>query len=293
VTGPADPLRSAPAMALDVDETVPNAARVYDYLLGGYHNFAVDRELAEKMIAGFPLVKQGALNNRAWVNRVVIDSLDAGVRQFLDIGSGVPTVGNVHEIVRDHLPEGESATVVYVDYEPVAAHHAHLILQREGVTDWAGIVQEDLRHPDAIFDHPDTTRLIDRTRPVALLMVALLHFLGPDDHPDELLATYRDRLAPGSRLAINHLASGHTEETATEAEHLRTMTRNSSNPTWWRSRDEIRSFFGDWHLLHYPDLTSITDWLPEPDYEITEADIELRPFGWCGVAEKPAKPEAG
>lgn len=89
MTDPADPPRNAPAMVLDVDETVPNAARVYDYLLGGYHNFAVDRELGEKMIAGIPLVQQGALNNRAWLNRVVLDSLNGGIRQFLDIGSGV------------------------------------------------------------------------------------------------------------------------------------------------------------------------------------------------------------
>jgi hypothetical protein len=101
----------------------------------------------------------------------------------------------VHHIIGDHLPEGEQATVVYVDYEPVAARRSHLILQREEVTDWAGIVQEDLRHPQAIFDHPETARLIDFTQPVALLMVALLHFVGPDDRPDELMATYRDRLA--------------------------------------------------------------------------------------------------
>ena len=277
--------RRAPAMPQDVDEKTPNAARVYDYFLGGEHNFTADRELGDKAAQAFPVIRQTAMLNRAWLRRVVVDALDAGVRQFLDVGSGVPTMGNVHEIVRAGLPPGERATVVYVDYEAVAVQHSRIVLERGGATDWAAIVQEDLRNPDAILGHPDTLRLIDFSRPVCLLMVSVLHFIGPDDQPDELLDTYRARLAPGSRLAISHgTVDVGRDETAHE--RVTALYRNSSNPAWDRTRDEIRVWFGDWKLLHYPDLVHPADWLPEPDAELTEDELIARPFMWCAVAEK-------
>ena len=117
--------------------------------------------------------------------------MDAGVRQFVDLGSGVPTAGNVHEIVRDRLPAGERASVVYVDYEPVAAAHSRLILEREGATDWAGLVERDIRRPKEIFADDVTRELIDWSRPVCLLMITVMHFIGPSDDPEGLMATYR------------------------------------------------------------------------------------------------------
>jgi hypothetical protein len=191
-------------MPEDIDENVPNAARMYDYYLGGEHNFAVDRELGRQVAATFPGVHHIAMQNRDWLRRAVVDTMRAGIRQFVDIGSGVPTMGNVHEIVRANLPDGERATVVYVDYEAVAVQHSRLVLDRDGATDWAAVVQEDLRNPEAILDHPETRRLIDFSRPVSLMMIAVLPFVGPDDQPERLLDTYRSRLAPGSRLAISH-----------------------------------------------------------------------------------------
>lgn len=283
-----EPPRRAPAMPEDIDETVPNAARMYDYYLGGEHNFAVDRELGRQVAATFPGVHQIAMQNRDWLRRVVVDTLRAGIRQFLDIGSGVPTMGNVHEIVRAHLPEGERATVVYVDYEAVAVHHSRLVLERDNATDWATIVQEDVRNPEAILNHPETRRLIDFTRPVGLMLVAILPFVGPDDHPERLLGTYRSRLPSGSRLAISHGSLEMTDRSPAERlDQAWTMYQRTSNPVWNRPVDEIASFFGDWRMLHYPGLVHLVDWLPEPDADLTPEDIEARQFTWCGVAEKP------
>ncbi len=281
-------------MSEDVDETIPSAARMYDYFLGGDHNFAVDRELGRKVSATFPLVHRLAMQNRAWLQRVVADMLDAGIRQFLDIGSGVPTMGNVHEIVRAHLPEGERATVVYVDYEAVAVQYSRIVLEQDGATEWATIIQEDLRNPGAILDHPDTNRLIDFNRPVGLMIISVLPFVGPDDRPGQLLTTYRDRLAPGSRLAISHGSLQDTDDTpAQRLGQVGTLYQKTSNPAWARDVEEIREFFGDWTMLHYADLVHLIDWLPEPEGEPAPEDIEARQFTWCGVAEKSAQRPAG
>jgi hypothetical protein len=268
-----------------VDDTTPNAARIYDYFLGGNHNFAVDRAMGDQVLQAFPPARRGAMQNRAWLRRVVLDGLHAGIRQFLDIGSGVPTMGNVHEIVRADLPAGERATVVYVDYEAIAAQYSQQILERDRATGWATIIQQDLRRPHAILDHPETTRLIDFAEPVLVLMLAVLHLVGPDDHPDDLLATYRAELASGSRLAISHGAA--PEQAMQDTEQVASLARDTTNPLWARNRAEVRAFFGDWPLLHYPDLVHPPDWLPEPDTELTPDDIAVRPHMWCGVARRP------
>jgi hypothetical protein len=281
-------LHRAPALPPDIDEHTPNAARMYDYFLGGAHNFTADRELGDEVLAAFPAAREFARHNRAWLRRVVRDALAAGVRQFLDIGSGMPTMGNVHEIVRGAIPPGERATVVYVDYEPVAVQHSRIILDRDAAAGWATVVQEDLRDPSAVLGNPETSRLIDLDQPVLLMMIFILHFVGPADQPADLVACYRDRLAPGSRLAISH---GSTEIVArdnpTDADRVRALYQNSSNPIWPRDRDEIRGWFGGWPLLYYPDLVHLPDWRPEPNPEPTPADREARQLTWCGVATKP------
>jgi hypothetical protein len=275
-------------MSPDIDESMPNAARMYDYFLGGAHNFTVDRDLADRLLVAFPGIRCLAMQNRAWLRRVVQDALAAGIRQFLDIGSGVPTMGNVHEIVRAYLPAGERAGVVYVDYEPVAVHHSRQILAQDGVTGWAGAVREDFRHPDAILTHPETTRLIDFDRPVLVLLISVLHFVGPDDHPAELLERYRNRLASGSRLAINHGSTEGTElATSDDRDVVPALYRGSSNPTWDRDRAELRGWFGGWPLLYYPDLVRLPEWQPEPDGDLSAADLDASRYTWCGVAEKP------
>jgi hypothetical protein len=275
-------------MAPDVDENMPNAARMYDYFLGGAHNFTADRELGDKLLETFPQIQHLARHNRLWMRRVVQDALDSGIRQFLDIGSGVPTMGNVHETVRNWLPSGERASVVYVDYEPVAVQHSRDILEQDGATDWAAIVPEDFRNPAGILSHPDTLRLIDFDQPVLVMMIAILHFVGPDDRPAELIEQYRARLASGSRLAINHGSIEGTDLAGHGESHAVTeLYRGSSNPAWSRDRAEIRDWFGGWPLLYYPDLVYLPAWRPEPDNEPTEAELAACRYNWCAVAQKP------
>src|SRR5439155_21352523 len=160
-------LRSWVPDGLDLDR--PSAARIYDYLLGGGHNFAHDRELAERFLIAQPYAREIARLNRAFLRRVVLHMIDAGVYQFLDLGSGIPTVGNVHEIAQKAEPD---ARVVYVDYEDVAVAHSELMLEDN---DRATIVQADLTDPPAVLEHPEAQKLLDLNQPVGLLMVGVFH----------------------------------------------------------------------------------------------------------------------
>jgi O-methyltransferase involved in polyketide biosynthesis len=277
---------SAPAAPAGVDIEKPSAARMYDWYLGGTQNWAVDREFGKQVEKQWSQVKPVARQNRAFMNRAVVAALDAGIRQFVDLGSGVPTVGNVHEVVRAHLPAGERATVLYVDYEPVATAHATVILENDDATDWAGVAHQDMRDPDAVFEDPAAEALIDLTQPVCLLMVAVLHFVGGDDHPDELLANYRNRLAPKSWLVLTHATGeGVPEPEASAIRRVTAAYQNTSNPMWLRDRVDVEPWFGDWRLIE-PGLTRATDW--RPDVELDETDAAARLYLWAGVAEKPA-----
>ncbi|WP_329070961.1 SAM-dependent methyltransferase [Amycolatopsis sp. NBC_01480] len=278
---------TADEVPVGVDVEKPSAARVYDWYLGGDQNWAVDREFGRRVEKVWPLIRPISRQNRAFMNRVVEAALDAGIRQFVDLGSGVPTAGNVHEIVRDRLPADEPATVVYVDYEAVAAAHSTLILEREDATDWAGLAQRDIRDPAAVFADEATQRLIDWSEPVCLLMITVLHFIGPDDDPDGLMATYRAKLAPGSWLAVTHgtCTDDAPRERAAEVRRFVDAYRDTSNPAYLRSAEEILPWFGGWPLLE-PGLTALPDWRPEQAVSAVEA--ETRPFAWCAVARRPA-----
>ncbi|GAA3554552.1 SAM-dependent methyltransferase [Amycolatopsis ultiminotia] len=276
---------AAPRAPKGVDTEKPSAARVYDWYLGGSQNWAVDREFGRRVEQQWSLVRPGAQQNREFMNRVVRAALAAGVRQFIDLGSGVPTAGNVHEVIEAELDDEDHAAVVYVDYEPVAVAHATLILEDEAATDWAGIVQADMRDPKAVLRHPRTVELIDFGRPVCVMMMAVLHFVGPDDHPDELVATYRDALAPGSWLAISQMSEGDgSGEALAGLRWFVEQYRKTSNPVWMRDREEIEPFFGGWPLLE-PGITHLPDWRPERELNAVEA--AATPFAWCGVARKP------
>ncbi|HEY2059560.1 MAG TPA: SAM-dependent methyltransferase [Amycolatopsis sp.] len=278
---------TADEVPVGVDVEKPSAARVYDWYLGGDQNWAVDREFGRRVEKVWPLIRPISRQNRAFMNRVVEAALDVGIRQFVDLGSGVPTAGNVHEIVRDRLPADEPATVVYVDYEAVAAAHSTLILEREDATDWAGLAQRDIRDPAAVFADEATQRLIDWSEPVCLLMITVLHFIGPDDDPDGLMATYHAKLAPGSWLAVTHgtCTDDAPPERAAEVRRFVDAYRDTSNPAYLRSAEEILPWFGGWPLLE-PGLTALPDWRPEQAVSAVEA--ETRPFAWCAVARRPA-----
>jgi O-methyltransferase involved in polyketide biosynthesis len=269
---------------IEVDK--PAAARIYDWYLGGTHNWAVDREFGKRIVKLFPLMRHLALQNREFLGRAVRAALDAGVRQFLDLGSGLPTMGNVHEIVRDRLPEGERAAVVYVDNDPVAAAHTTLLLERQEVTDWVGFAGADLRQPMDVVESPVVRRLLNFREPVCLLMVAVLHFMRDADQPGDLVAAYRRRLAPGSLLAISHTTvPTDTDDEVTEtAGRIVTAYQDTSLALRLRERAEIEPWFGGWPLVE-PGLVHPPDWRPER--ELDPYERRARRYNWAGVARRP------
>ncbi|GIJ77849.1 S-adenosyl methyltransferase [Micromonospora phaseoli] len=246
-----------------IDVERPSVARMYDYYLGGSHNFAVDRAAARAMVAAVPQAPLMAQANRAFLRRAVQFLTAAGIRQFLDIGSGIPTVGNVHEIAQRHAPDSR---VVYVDVDPVAVAHSREILAGN---DRTTVVQEDLRHPDRILAHPDVRAVLDFSRPVAVLVVAVLHFVADDDRPAEVLRTLRSALAPGSYLVLSQASDdGRDEAERTEAEEV---YRRTDNPLWVRSRAELTGFFDGFELVE-PGVVWVPQWRPETPESAEDAE---------------------
>lgn len=235
-----------------LDLTRPSAARMYDYLLGGGHNFDADRRLAARVSGAHPGCWDIARLNRGFLRRAVLELNAAGVRQFLDLGSGIPTVGNVHEIAQRVDPE---ARVVYVDNDPIAVAHCELILKDN---DRAGVVHADLRDPDSILAAPTTRELLDLDQPVGLLMVCVVHFVSPEADPVGLLGRYREALAPGSYLALSHLTA---DSAATEMDALVEVMRGSKDPIHPRSRAQITELFTGFELVE-PGVVGIADWRP-------------------------------
>ncbi|TDC78992.1 hypothetical protein E1193_19845 [Micromonospora sp. KC606] len=238
----------------DIDIERPSVARMYDYYLGGSHNFAVDRAAARAMVEAVPDAPLMAQANRAFMRRAVQYLTDQGVRQFLDIGSGIPTVGNVHEVAFRAAPD---ARVVYIDVDPVAVAHSREILADD---DRATVIQEDLRHPDRILAHPDVRGLLDFSQPVAVLVVAVLHFVSDGDRPADLLRTLRQALAPGSYLVLSQASDeGRDEAQRVEAEEV---YRRTDNPLSVRGRAELAAFFDGFELVE-PGVVWVPQWRPE------------------------------
>jgi hypothetical protein len=231
-------------------DTIPSPARIYDYLLGGAHNFAVDREMIDRVVAIAPQVGRWALLNRAFLRRAVLTLVDAGVRQFLDIGSGIPTVGNVHEIAQQADPE---ARVVYVDNDPVAIAHSQLVLDGN---DRATAILADMRDPEGILGHPETRRMLDFDAPIGLLMVTVFHYISDLDGPIDLLARYCEPLVPGSHLALSHICS---ELNPGQVRSMVDLVKNSPHPFYPRTRTAITRLFSGFDLLD-PGLVPTSEW---------------------------------
>ncbi len=241
---------------------VPNAARVYDAALGGTHHLPVDEEMLREAEKLFPNVSELAHANRAYLGRAVRFLAARGIRQFLDIGSGIPSVGNVHEIVPD-------LRVAYVDLDPVAVLHGQRLLADDPA---AVFVRGDLRRPDEILDDPDVRRVIDFAEPVGLLLVAVLHFVPDADDPGALVARLRDRLAPGSHVAISH---GTLLEDATEAiQGVGDLYRRTPLPFFVRSPQQVADLLDGWDPL-LPGVVPISDWHPELDDEVVPCPMIL------------------
>lgn len=249
----------SPAPFEDTDEK-PSAARMYDYYLGGHHNFPVDRAAAERMVALAPDIPLIAQANRAFLRRVVTFLVEQGVTQFLDLGSGIPTVGNVHQVAQATHPD---ARVVYVDIDPVAVTHSAALLEGNPT---ATVIQADARRPETILGHPEVRRLLDFDRPVAVLMVAFLHFVAENAEAEHLVRGLRDAVAPGSYIVISHALAEAAESIAPEAAEEGTeVYRRSSNPVTLRRRDEVARFFDGLELVE-PGLVDTPLWRPEgPD----------------------------
>jgi hypothetical protein len=236
-----------------VDPEVPNAARMYDYYLGGSHNFAADRAAAEKVKAAIPYAVDVARANRFFLQRAVRFCVEEGLDQFLDLGSGIPTVGNVHEAAR---PLNPAARVAYVDNEPVTVASAAALLEGDLL---ASITAADIRDPDSVFAAPGVCDLLDLTRPVALLTVAVLPFVPDEDDPAVLAEHYRSRLAPGSIHVLSH---GTADHDPAEIRALTSVYRTTANPVTLRTRDEVAALLRGTELVE-PGLVDATDWRPE------------------------------
>jgi S-adenosyl methyltransferase len=238
----------------------PSAARMYDYLLGGSHNFAVDREFLEKILAIQPEAKRFAIMNRAFMRRAVLFMLAHGIRQFLDLGSGIPTVGNVHEIAHGVDPESR---VVYVDNEHVAVAHGQLLLEgNENVA----IVQADITKPGLVLSDAGSRRLLDLSKPVGLLAITIGHYVLDD--ANTIFSAYRDALPSGSYLAMTHLTN---DFAAVKADELVEAMKGSQNNVRARDKAEVLSLFGEFELVE-PGLVTTSQWRPDIEELVAEPE---------------------
>jgi O-methyltransferase involved in polyketide biosynthesis len=248
-----------------INTRTPNAARMYDYFLGGKDNFAADRAVAGKILEIFPDAPVTAQANRDFMHRAVRHLAAAGVDQFLDVGSGLPTRGNVHEVA------DTGARVTYVDYDPMVLSHAGALLA--GAPN-VSVIQADLRRPREILDHPDLN--LDLSRPAALLLVGILHYVPNRQRPYDIVAEYRDAMAPGSHLVLSHLTMEGVPEEHVRAGH--DVFAGASLPMVSRPRAAILRFFDGFELID-PGLTRISQWRPgHPNVPSSR--------GFAGVARK-------
>jgi hypothetical protein len=262
-----------------INTGVPNPARIYDYLLGGKDNFPADREIAEQMLAIAPVAREVVEDNREFLRRAVEVLADAGTRQFIDLGSGLPTQGNVHEIAQAAAP---GSRVVYVDNDPMVVAHSRALLAGDNTV----AIEGDLRQPDKVLEHPEVRELIDFGQPVALLLLAILHFVPDDEDPFGIVARYRDALPAGSHLAISHgtrdiperpdLSPEDMADMGAKVEQLYQLTTASLVT---RTRAEVERFFDGLELLD-PGVVEIQRWRPD-------GRTSLLPGGFYGgVARK-------
>lgn len=251
-----DPLSDERYPGFDVSK--PNVARVYDALLGGKDNFAADRQFVAEILKFAPMAPLGAIANRQFLSRVVQYLVaEAGVTQFLDLGSGLPTQGNVSEVARQFSPR---VRIVHVDNDPVVYTHSKALLADARTTEF---VLGDVRRPGEILADPVVEAMIDFTRPVGLLFFALLHHLEDGDQPGRIVAEFRAAVPGGSYLAISSLRLPGPELPELRAVTIEGEKRHSGplGPMRWREDSEISSWFGGWDLVS-PGLVPLADWRP-------------------------------
>ncbi|SFP08290.1 S-adenosyl methyltransferase [Amycolatopsis arida] len=267
-------------LAAAVDK--PSSARVYDYLLGGRHNYAIDRRFAEQQVAMVPDIREAMRSNRAFVGRAVRFALERGVRQFVDIGAGLPSQGQAHEVADRVAPEAR-ARVVYVDNEEIAHAHARILLDDTADPERHKAVFADFFDTDELWRQVLATGVIDGTEPVCLLMTAILHFMPPEREPEKALRHYQDQLCPGSVLVLTH---GCVEIDEEKARAVAANYARTTNPAHLRSRAEFTEFFTGWDLVE-PGVTWTVEWRPDGAEPEWWGGQPARSRYLAGVAVKP------
>jgi hypothetical protein len=241
-----------------IDTSRPHPARMYDYWLGGRDNYEVDREAVESINAAAPTVREAVHANRAFMRRAVRAVVrDYGVRQIIDIGTGIPTSPNTHEIAQEVDPQ---TRVAYVDNDPIVGVHANARLRGIGET---GFVLADVRKPESVLDHPVVKSLIDFGEPVALVMIAVLHFIGDQDDPWGIVATLRDALPSGSMFALSHGTADYVKSDTAEADRV---YRTSTAALNLRPYREVVSFLDGFDLIE-PGMVTVAEWRPDVEDE--------------------------
>ncbi|MFJ8692093.1 SAM-dependent methyltransferase [Streptomyces roseolilacinus] len=269
-------MHGEPLSPQDIDITTPSVARMYDYLLGGEDNYDSDRKACEVLLTEVPSTRELALNNRLFLRRVVrYLAEERGIDQFIDHGSGLPTRDNVHEVAQRVHPE---ASVVYIDNDPIVLAHGRALLATNKHT---AVVQADMRDTDHIFEHPQTRRLIDLSRPVAALFVSVLHCLPDEDDPAGLVRDVMRRLAPGSCLVICQLVSEHSHVRAFVTDFMHRTTHGN----WGRVREEgeVRAYFQGLDIIDPPGLVEVSTWLPDNDLAPRQKTFEWKEWGGVGI----------
>lgn len=261
-----------------VDISVPSMARTYDFMLGGGHNFAVDREVGAQIERAMPGLRTAARVNRTFLGRVVRFMVDQGVHQFLDIGSGIPTVSNVHEVAQKRNPE---CRVVYVDRDPVAVAHSELLLMGN---DRAAVVHADMRDPEEILASPEVRRLLDFDQPVGLLMLLMLHWIPDESDPPGLMKRYSQVLASGSYLAMTHVTGDNQGESLTDATDVIKRSKSPDQVTL-RTHAQVAALFEGFELVE-PGLVGCGEWRPEGPADISEQP-DMNMLVYAGVGRKP------
>ena len=263
------------AVPRGVDPTTANVARMWDYYLGGKDNYAIDRETADKALARYPGLRSVARENRAFLIRAVqYLAGEAGICQFIDVGSGLPTQRNVHQVAQEVAPD---ARVVYVDYDRIVTTHARALLR--GVPGLTAVVEADLREPESILEHPHTRDLIDFNQPVAILLSAILHFVPDEGDPYGLVARLMKPLVAGSYLALTH---GSITPRAHEAAG---EYRSATAQVTLRTQSDVARFFTGLDLVE-PGVVPITEW-HNPTPPSGDVADDLEGAGYVGVGRKP------
>jgi S-adenosyl methyltransferase len=263
--------------SIDNDPTKhPNSARIYDYLLGGSNNFAADRQAARTIVAGqpdMPLISQA---NRAFLRRAVRFFAEQGIEQYLDLGSGIPTVGSIHQVAHT---SGRDAKVVYVDIDPVTVAHGQLLLRNEPN---AVAIRGDMRRPLDVLADSELRATLQLDQPIAILMLASLHFVLDNAEALGIVACLRDAIAPGSFLAISHASYDHLPED--RRRDMEALSRTAQIPLSVRSRDEIARYFDGLKLVD-PGVVHLPLWRPESPDDIL-MDDPPRSGVYCGVGRR-------